>query len=273
MKWGAGGDRWPTVLRIPFGRATSELGLKTYRDQAPIVPSAFAVTDDGFWILDPQKRRLCLYDGKGRLVRSLPGVSQIASDLALDSEDTPIIINREPEGELLRLKDGRLRKVSLGWSAWRLTQTDEGTYSVNLKPTDQPGDPVEFVTMDGQSSGLRSRQMAADLAFVPEGRPGRSVVATNRWRRQFEPEPLSGADTADLLEDATLLGKRGYFRVSPGSSSRSTSQGANPQYLLELDLVDGRVVSYERIEQGALDDANQATYFAVRGKPGVPSSS
>lgn len=259
VEWRADGARWPTVLSVPFGGEEGELGIKTYRDRPPIIPSAFAVTDEGFWILDPEKRRLCLFDREGRLLRSVGRVSQIASDLAVDTSGQPVLIDREPEGVILRLVGSRLRPFRLGSSAFRLAQTDAGVFDVFLG--DEAGQQ-RYLTMDAT---WKESLPAGDDQFriVTRNHEGsQTVLATSEWRRLFTFARTSHVDTASFLEDITLTDGRALLRVVPGTFSSDTRQEM-PLYLLEMSLSTGRVVSYVRVERGTVDATNQARHFAV----------
>lgn len=100
----ADGDTWPVQFRVPFSAEPGGLGIRRYRDRPPIIPSALAVSKQGFWILDPDKGRLCLFDPNGRLVRDYAGVQQGASDLALDEQGRPVVVNNESDFSMLRLR-------------------------------------------------------------------------------------------------------------------------------------------------------------------------
>jgi hypothetical protein len=123
------------------------------------VPASFAVVPEGFWILDPGNRRIVLFNRTGEVVEAVGGVSQVASDLAVNPDGRPIIINVEPDRELRTVENGRfnapirLEKLPyrivqdvFGVSVFGLTKRKVWMYALDTNGNldlDSPGAPLD----------------------------------------------------------------------------------------------------------------------------------
>ena len=259
VRWTANGTTWRVAFAAGFGPRTTQLGLKTYPDQAPILPPSIAVDDSGVWVLDPQKGRLCLYSPAGTLLRTYPGVSQQASDLAFGRDGKVVVLDREPTGELLVLRDGKLRSLPRVGHTYRLVQIPgsavpvrlgrnralfSNTYARTFDPWLDLGDQrLSFsYTQSGPTTTVTSSQgWATDITFRPQSRPQHVV--------------------APLVNDLTIVDGVAYISARPGSFS--SHPFSRPLYLVQLDLTDGSLLDYERLRQGTIDRTNQTTDVAV----------
>ncbi|MDO7869560.1 hypothetical protein [Nocardioides jiangxiensis] len=259
VTWTAFGARWPLMFRVPFGDAAGEVGARTIPGQPRLIPSALAVTDEGIWILDPVKHRLCLFDDDGHLVHATPGVDELASDLAIDGEGQPVWIDREPDGLLGRLLNGRPRSIHVSWHPAFLTQTEQGA----LLPLYNRSDPQQFASL---ASKVRTSIPTGwgPLRFRQGGQDGlRASIAGDGWVTHLRVHSAGPArvDSVELRNDVTVDGATAYLGLRPGTFT-SDARLTIPLYLLEVDLRTG-AVSAEKVARAPADWTNQYSHFAV----------
>jgi hypothetical protein len=270
VEWAEAGQRWPTVLRIPYGPEDDQLGIDRFPTMPPIVPSALAITPLGFAIADPAKNRVVLVSREGKLVRTWAGIPQVASDMAYDAvHDRLVLISNESERRVMALyPDGTRVRGRLAWHPVSLTSTPAGVTAWTVAPT---GSASRFTPLGEDLDATGSAAIltpAGDIESRSLSRDGDRyrVSAPGDWSHTFSftartrPHQVAAGFEADVsMTNHTVL-----FAMLVGSFH--SYPGNRPLYLLELDPSDGHIETFQQIRTGSLSDTtNQYTY--ITGAP------
>lgn len=265
VDWRAEPKPWETTLRIPWGFGRNQLGIERFTGQAPIVPASFAVVPEGFWILDPGNRRIVLFNRTGDVVEEVGGVSQVASDLAVNPDGRPVIINVEPDHELRTAESGRLSApIRLERLPYRLVQDVFGVSvfgltkrQVWLYALDTNGN----LDLDSPGAPLDSAQYL-QLKLIDRAGTSHVVEFGNVWSRLFH---LLG-DGRPAMANATFGADLSIARnrVDFGLLMGSFYDYPPPRPLYHLSLSnEGKLLAYEKVEPSQVDITNQSRYFAI----------
>lgn len=271
MVWDSTGRRWPTVLSIPYGSARDQLGFKRYPGQEPIIPSALAVTPEGFAILDPQKHRVVLFSSRGKVLREWRGLRQQASAMVWDgAEEHLVVIDHEPTGRLVALQpEGGLARsrenrpvfslVASGVGVWAVPQVPAG----NVDRTARVSDRLT-VAEDEEPVGLEGgRQLSFGTASQDETSTTLTVV--DRWRHTFVAKGSHGpaGPVMSFVRSPSFTRELATFSLLAGSYD-PIPVATNPLFFLAVRLSDGSVEDYEQVATCSLHDlANQYTFFTA----------
>ena len=272
VDWNEQGDTWRPVLRVRYGPADGQLGIDRFPDQAPIVPSSFAVTSEGFTIADPAKNRVVLLGPTGSLVRQWDGLPQVLSDLAADpAHDRLVVITHEYEQEVTELHaDGTSRSRKLDRIPIALSSAPDG---IGIVLRDESGTETD-ATLDEHLAVVDAPTgfPAGDGDHVVESSLSQDgdrhrVTSTAGWTHEFQFRATSRPRLAVTTFDSDFHASAGnlYFAMRIGSFQRYPGE-TQPLHLLILDAHSGAIDSFERVAMCSLrDTTNQYGYVAVKG--------
>jgi len=267
VDWENPGVRWRTVLSMTFGPGDAQLGMRRYRGQEPIVPSAFAVTPEGFAIMDPAKRRVILVDEDGRVLQRWTGLAEQASDLVWDqSGDRLVAIDHEPDGRLAELRpDGSVVKAEASpYPVFRLVSTPTGVLALGAGDArltsdlyQRVPDPIGPLTDPTRDLAISSSET---LRIEPRTRSGGSWTVARRghWGLRLDFRGRHGPRdiVAPLREDLAIDGSRLVLATLGGSFVADDSL-TRRLVVAEVDLKSGRLVSRQQVATcGLRQDAN-----------------
>lgn len=101
-----------TLVTVPWGAGSSELGRVDGDEAASEGPMSFDVADDGtVWFLDQTRFRLAQFDAKGVLLREVPIAADTFQDFEVWSDGSVVLLDRlarrlvvvlDPEGRVVR---------------------------------------------------------------------------------------------------------------------------------------------------------------------------